>query len=191
MSRCAVLESSSGRPGHESECLQQSAGRYSWHALHVKSRHEFVTERDLEQKGIETFLPTIMKMNQWKDRKKLIEYPMFPGYVFVYTQANSEHHLEVLKTRGVVAFVCLEPGIPTLVSSDEMETLQRMIASGREIDLFPHLSQGACVRIKSGPLKGAAGILNRKCEEYSFMINVELLGRSVAVKISPYELETA
>jgi transcriptional antiterminator NusG len=50
-----------------------------WYAIWTRSRHEGVVRDQLEQKGIEAFLPTIPKWSRWKDRKKKIEWPLFPG----------------------------------------------------------------------------------------------------------------
>lgn len=55
----------------------------NWYAVYVKSRYEFVVSEELQRKGIETFLPSITKLNRWKDRKKLVEVPLFPSYLFV------------------------------------------------------------------------------------------------------------
>ena len=94
-----------------------------WYAVHVKSRHEFIAADDLARKGIETYLPTMNRLSQWKDRKKLIARPLFPGYVFVRVPRYPGAFLEVLKTRGVVAFVSLEPATPAKISADEIDSL--------------------------------------------------------------------
>ena len=62
-----------------------SAGRddgENWFALWIRSRHEQVVREQLEQKRIETFLPTVTRWSRWKDRKKKIDWPLFPGYCF-------------------------------------------------------------------------------------------------------------
>jgi len=164
--------------------------RTCWYVIHVRSRHEFVVYADLLGKGMEAFLPSVKKYSQWKDRRKLIEYPLFPGYVFVRVPVYPGAFLAVLKTRGVAAFVCLEPGAPTPVVPEEIESLKLMIESGRSLDVYPHLKEGERVRLKNGPLKNAEGILTKKENEYLFSVNVELLGRSIAVKVAAHDLET-
>ena len=37
----------------------------------------------LERKQVGTFLPTITRWSHWKDRRKKIAWPLFPGYCFV------------------------------------------------------------------------------------------------------------
>jgi transcriptional antiterminator NusG len=161
----------------------------NWYAVYVKSRHEFVVVNELRQKQIETFLPSVKKSSQWKDRKKIIEYPLFPGYVFARVPARPESFLNVLKTRSVVTLISQEPGVPTAIGPEEIYALKRLIESGREIDVYPHLKEGMRVRVKSGPLAGVEGILSNKETEYNFHINVELLGRSVGVSIAPDNIE--
>ena len=51
-----------------------------WYALWTRSRHEQVVREQLEQKHIESFLPTVTRWSRWKDRKKKIDWPLFPGY---------------------------------------------------------------------------------------------------------------
>ncbi|MFA5074102.1 MAG: UpxY family transcription antiterminator [Nitrospirota bacterium] len=161
----------------------------SWYAVHVKSRHESVAAGGLQEKRIEAFLPVVKKTNQWKDRKKLIEYPLFPGYLFVRVIPSPDRFLAVLKTRGVLTFISLEPGIPTAVTSDEILALQILMKSGREINIYPHLKEGTPVRIKSGPLRNAEGILGTREHEHFFQVNISILGRSVGITLSADEIE--
>ncbi len=163
----------------------------NWYAVYVKPRHEFVAFGELQRKRLEAFLPSVKRMSQWKDRKKLIEYPLFPGYVFVQVPSYPGAFLTVLKTRGVVSFIALEPGKPTPAAPEEISSLRLIIESGNDIDIYPHLKEGTRVRVTSGPLKYAEGILSKREDEYLFVVNIELLGRSVAVKICVHDIEPA
>ena len=51
----------------------------AWYAIWTRSRHEQVVREQLEKKGFEAFLPTIARWSRWKDRKKKIDWPLFPG----------------------------------------------------------------------------------------------------------------
>lgn len=165
--------------------------RRDWYVIYVKSRQDFTTASELVKKGIPVFIPTFKKLSQWTDRKKLIEYPMFPGYVFVQVPAAPGAFLDVLKTRGVVSFVSLEPGTPTPVNQAELTALRLLIESGRKIDVRPELGEGTRVRLRSGALVDACGILSKKENELMFVVNIELLGRSVAVRVSSRDIEAA
>ena len=41
-----------------------------------------MVRQELEHLEIEAFLPTITKWSRWKDRKKQVDWPLFPGYCF-------------------------------------------------------------------------------------------------------------
>jgi transcription antitermination factor NusG len=162
-----------------------------WYALYIKSRHEFVTQNELLQKEIVTYLPTFRLRRQWKDREKCVVFPIFPGYLFVCVEPVPEQFLNVLKTRGAVSFVSMEPGSPTPVPFEEINSLRIMIESGEEFDIYPHLKEGTLLRVKNGPLRGAEGTLVKKENGYLFFVHIELFGRSVGVRMYAEDLEAA
>jgi transcription antitermination factor NusG len=162
-----------------------------WFALSVRSRHEFVVHDALRQKGVETFLPFVKRVRQWKDRKTTVEFPLFPGYLFVSIFPRAEEFMKVVTIRGSVTFISLVPGYPTPVPTEEIDSLKIVLDSGSAFDVYPQFKAGARVRIKKGPLSGAEGVLTNKDDQQVFLVNVELLGRSVGVKIQAQDIETA
>jgi transcription antitermination factor NusG len=163
----------------------------NWYAVYVKSRHEFVARGELMKKGIETFLPATRRLSQWKDRNKMIEFPLFPSYLFVCVPPQPDAFLDVLKTRGAVRLISLEPGNPTPVCDEEISSLRLLLDSGEEFDIYPNLKKGDRVRVRRGPLTGAEGTLEVKNDQCRFLINVELLGRSIGVNIYADDIEAA
>ena len=162
---------------------------FDWYAIYVKSRHEFVVQDQLFKKEIETFLPAVTRLRQWKDRKKQINFPLFPGYLFVNIQPSPEQILSVLKTKGVINFVSAEPGYPTAVPPEEINSLKLLIESGKPIDVFSHIKEGSRIRVIRGPLSGAEGTLQKKGDQYMFVVNIDILSRSVGVKIHAEDIE--
>jgi len=160
-----------------------------WFVLFVRSKHEFVVERELLRKNIETFLPTVQKFRQWTDRKKLINFPLFPGYLFVHMNPCPEEFTKVLKTTGSVKLISSEIGNPTPVPTEEILSLKILMENTRDFDIYPYLREGSRIRIKKGPLKGIEGILKIKESQYMCIINIEILGRSIGVKIYVDDLE--
>ncbi len=163
----------------------------NWYALYVKSRHEFTVSEELQRKGVETFLPSVTKLSQWKDRKKRVEFPLFPGYLFVSIAPEPEKFLNVIRTRGTVTFVSLEPGCPTPVAPEEISALKIILAGGEEVDIYPRLKQGSRVRMKNGVFRGAEGILEKKEDRHMLVVGIKLLGRSVGVKVYAEDVEAA
>jgi len=87
----------------------------AWYAVWTRSRHEQVVREQLERKGLEAFLPTITRWSHWKDRKKQIDWPLFPGYCFV--RFNGAERLPVLKCTGVVNIVSFDGDIVAIPST--------------------------------------------------------------------------
>jgi Transcription termination factor nusG len=52
------------------------------HALSAKPRHEKAVAHNLEIQKLESLLPLSFTWRIWSDRKKEVEMPLFPGYVF-------------------------------------------------------------------------------------------------------------
>lgn len=170
--------------------MEQHENGKNWYVLRVRSKHEFVTHTELCKKGIDTYLPTVKKLSQWKDRKKLIEFPLFPGYLFTNININSRDYYNTLKTRGAVGIISLVAGRPAPVPSVEIDSLRILVGSGQELDIYPHLKEGTKVVVKRGLLKGAKGVLTRKEDHCIFSVDIVLLGKSVGAKIPADSIET-
>lgn len=161
-----------------------------WTAVYVRSRHEFKVYDRLQKGGLEAFLPYVKRLSKWKDRKKLISFPLFPGYLFVRIRRHSyDDLLAVLKDRAVVGFVGGTPGNPECVPDEQIDSLKRLLDNESAIDPYPYVKEGQRVRIKKGPLTGACGILLDKGKQHLFIVSVDLFCRSVSVKIDASDVE--
>src|SRR3989454_10559675 len=83
--------------------MPEASGEARWYALKTKSRHEKMVRDRLAGQGIEPLLPTIIRLSQWKDRRKEIVVPLFSGYCFA--QFAWSNPLAVEKNSGVVEIV--------------------------------------------------------------------------------------
>jgi transcriptional antiterminator NusG len=160
-----------------------------WYAVHVRSRHEAKVADRLAMKEIETFLPQVERVRKWKDRKKLIAFPLFPGYIFVHTSRQSRNLLSVLKVAGVVRIICTIPGEPDPIPEDQILSLKKLVDNKGELDPYPYLNEGQRVRIITGPLQGVEGILVEKLDKHILVLSVDVLRQGVALTISASEVE--
>jgi transcription antitermination factor NusG len=160
-----------------------------WYAIYVRSRHEFKVLDRLSRAGIEVFLPTVERLSRWKDRRKIVTFPLFPGYLFVHINRSHQDMLAVLKTDGVVRFLSSRRGEPEPVPTEQIMSLKRLVESKETINPYPFLKEGERVRIIRGPLTGAIGILVRRYDQHIFVVSIDILGRSVSVKIDATDVE--
>jgi transcriptional antiterminator NusG len=160
-----------------------------WYAVHTKSRHEFQVMDRLKLKGVNAFLPVVERLRKWKDRKKIIAFPLFPGYLFVNISKDSQSMLSVLKVAGVVRLLCTLPGEPDPIPDDQIISLQRLIENKEALDHYPYLNEGQKVRIIKGPLSGVEGILVEKLDKHLLILSVDVLRQGVALTINASDVE--
>ncbi|MBI5182734.1 MAG: UpxY family transcription antiterminator [Nitrospirae bacterium] len=161
----------------------------SWYALHVRSRHEFQVCDRLTKEGTEAFLPVVERLSRWKDRKKLINFPLFSCYLFVHIADNYKKRLNVLKTKGVVRLLGASPDRPEPVPEEQIISLKRLIDNKTCLDPYPYLKEGQRVRIKKGPLTGVEGILIEKLGQHMLVLSVDIIQQGVSLKIEASEVE--
>ena len=157
-----------------------------WYALHTRSRHEKVVRDQLSAKGITNLLPLWHKRSVWKDRVKMVDVPLFSGYIFSHFALKSK--LEVLQTVGVVRIVGLN-GQAIPVPEEQIQAVQTMVEKRLHYDPHPFLQEGMRVRVKHGVLKGAEGVLLAKKQHYRLVISIDLIQKSVAVDIDSADVE--
>ena len=162
------------------QILPASDSEVSWYALWTRSRHEQVVRGQLEQKQIDAFLPTVTRWSRWKDRKKRIDWPLFPGYCFA--RFDPRERLAVLKCVGVVNIVSLE-GEPAAIPEQEIDSIRRLVESDFAYDPCPMIREGMMVEVVHGPLKGVVGRLIRKNDKARLVLSVDLIGQAVSVEV--------
>ena len=159
--------------------------------MYVKPHHEFLVQSDLVGKGGEVYLPAVNKVRQWKDRKKRIDFPLFPGYLFARVVPGAEQFLGLVRTRGVMKILSAVPGHPTPVPDAEISALKRLLSSDKELDIHPELQAGKAVRIKKGIFEGVEGVVSKKGDQFLLHVNISMLGRCVTVKMFADDVELA
>jgi transcription antitermination factor NusG len=166
------------------------SGEASWYAVHTKARHEKRVAAQMEEKRVFTFLPLLQQIHRWSDRNEKVEVPLFSCYAFVRIVQTNEERLKVLRTPGVLGFVgCERQG--TAIPKEQIESLRAMTGAAAKCFAHPFIEAGKRVRIRGGSLNGVEGILVRQGEDRSLVVSIELLQRSVAIRVEGYDIECA
>jgi transcription antitermination factor NusG len=152
----------------------------AWYAVWTRSRHEQVVREQLEGKGFEAFLPTITRWSRWKDRKKKVDWPLFPGYCFA--RFGTRDRLPILKCTGVVSIVAFNGEIVP-IPDYEIDSIRRLVQSDLQFDPCPLIREGTMVEVVHGPLKGVVGRLLRKGAHARLVLAVDLIGQAVSVEV--------
>jgi transcription antitermination factor NusG len=156
-----------------------------WFAMQVVPQHEKKVAVLLEHKGYRQFLPTYKASRKWSDRVKLIDLPLFPGYVFCRTQRSLIGR--ALGTPSIYRVVSFG-GRPYPVPEEEITALQQVVHSQRDVCSVPYLAVGRRVEVKTGPLTGVRGFIAQIKNRIRLIISVDLISRSVSVDVHASEV---
>jgi len=151
-----------------------------WFALRVRPRSEKVVAGSLRHKGCEEFLPLYRQKRRWSDRTAEVDLPLFPGYVF--SRFDVRERLPILMIPGVMHVVGIGKA-PLAVDDREIEALRLLVSSQLPLEPWPFRHIGRPVRIVSGPLAGAEGLLESVKARQRLVVSVTILQRSVAVEV--------
>jgi transcription termination/antitermination protein NusG len=159
-----------------------------WLAVHTYPRHEKRVASMLTLKAIDNYLPIVTRLHAWSDRRKKIDLPLFPNYVFVHIHPSAESRVGVLQVPGVVQFVgCGKQIVP--IPPEQIENIRTLLANKIALDPYPFLKLGQRVRIRGGALDGVEGVLVRRNGTRRLIISVDSLERSLSMCVEGLDVE--
>lgn len=166
-------------PSDSLELTSATLTQVPWLVIHTRSHHERKVAKQLADRAIPSLVPVYRSIRRWKDRRKELEMPLFPGYCFV--QVDLMERLRILQVPGVVNFVSFQ-GRPAPVPEREMEAIRRG-SNGPNLQPHPYLRAGRRVRVQHGPMAGVEGFFVRWKDRTRIVISISLIQRSVAVEV--------
>lgn len=137
-----------------------------------------VAER-LQQVGIECYCPLIIKVQQWSDRKKKVEIPLFNSYVFV--QVSDADRNSVFQIPGVVRYL-FWLGKPAIVRDEEINIIKKSLKSSNIADIsVTSLQVGDKIKLESGAFNNQNAIVQEVSNTHYILI-LESLGCVLKIK---------
>ena len=157
----------------------------NWYILYTLTKHEKRVNQFLEKFDIESYLPLQMVWRQWSDRKKKIEVPLFPNYVFM--RSRPEELYKVLTIPGVLKYLSNSDG-PEKVDDLQIRFIKNILNEDFQITTHS-LTEGDIVEFISGPFSGLQGILLRQSCKSKVAVTIRQLNRTITVETGSYRLE--
>lgn len=164
----------------------------AWYACYTRARHEKKVDARLTERGFETYLPLIPRKRQWHDREKIVEWPLFPSYIFV--RCRLERMADILVTPGISTVVRFN-GSPAVVPAEQIENVRRFTRAlleqeTSECEPEPLVYRGQHVRVTSGPFEDVEGVvLEERGERTAIGIGVEVVGQGIRLEVETRVLE--
>ena len=160
---------------------------YNWHAIYTKARAEKKAYEVLTENGINTFLPLQKTLRQWKDRKRWVELPLFPSYIFVRVSLKEYDH--ALQNPYSVCYVRIEKKAVSIPDSD-IESIKTLLERKYELEVSNQKFEiGEKVMIKLGQLAGMKGELVEIRGKHKVLLRIEAIGQSILFNVPIAELK--
>lgn len=159
-----------------------------WYVFYTYPKFERKVQDYLLKDNYESFLPMHWVLRQWSDRKKRLEVPLFPNYIFINIERNKI--FEVLQTPKLISCVTFNK-IPAFLKQKEVECIKKIVKNEYPFEVSSNLNIGDSVIITQGALMGMEGILVEERGNHRFALKIESLQQSVIVNIPSNCIEFA
>ena len=145
----------------------------NWYVLYTKPKWEKKVTEKLQQIGITAYCPVITKVQQWSDRKKKVEMPLFSSYVFVQVEERDRN--AVFAVSGVIRYL-FWLGKPAIVKDREIVAIQQWLLEPDFFEVEVRTWQpGDRVVLEQGVFKDQLAVV-QEVKSSSYVLVLEALG---------------
>lgn len=162
----------------------------SWYLIYTKPRQEKVLSGQLQENEIEYFLPTVKTLRTWHDRKKFIDLPLFPSYVFVYLK-DTQQYYNAVNSDGFLCFVRSGKEM-VRVGQQVINEIKVITDHGKDVEVSQeYFAPGQQLVIQKGPLTGLTCQVVEHNKKQKILVRIDLLQRSILATLPPACLVSA
>lgn len=137
----------------------------NWYAVFVESNKEMLVKQWIKYLFKECNCYSIVPKRKLIERKKgkinEVVRKLFPGYVFIYTDMSVEIYYKLTGIPGVLKILRQDGTYYSKINDEEMKPILKLIGNGEIIDYTQIYVEKTKVFVKSGPLKGMEGIIQK------------------------------
>ena len=155
-----------------------------WYVAHTRPRCEKKLLQFCEREKIAASLPCYRAVHKYRGKAVTFRKPLFPGYVFLQmlparrtTILQNDHLANLLEVTDQELF--------TRQLGDVMLALETDL----EIRLAPNICEGLRVKIKTGPLRGIEGWVEKRHGLTTVLLRLDFISQAAAVKMDASDLE--
>lgn len=159
-----------------------------WFALYVQPRKEKVVEKELLKRGFEVYLPIRTELRKWKDRKKIVEMPLFTSYIFTHIEDNDMW--EIVQVSGCIKFIWFN-GKPCPIPENQIDSIKMLLEKNIEIEFDNEIlpSKGDRIKIIEGGFAGLVGVIKHKGDKNNFAVRIDSLGVDLTITLNKSNLK--
>jgi transcriptional antiterminator RfaH len=155
-----------------------------WLVAHTRPRCEKKLVEFCDRGELSASLPCYRVAHKYRGKTVVFQKPLFPGYVFLHISKedrnkvfNSDYVANLLDVVDQELFV------------QQLDGILRATETDLEIRLAPTIGEGMRVKIKSGPLRGLEGWVEKRHGMSVVLLRLDFIGQAAAVKLEATDLE--
>lgn len=149
-----------------------------WYVAHSRPRCEKKLFDYCQRERVAATLPCYSSAHKYRGKTVIFQKPLFPGYVFLHFPPQMRL---LIRQCDYLA---------NLLEVEDQATLERQLQeimlaleAGLEVRLAPTIGEGAQVRIKSGPLRGVEGWVEKRLGLDTVLLRLDFISQAAAVRI--------
>lgn len=160
-----------------------------WYVLYTRPSHEKKVAASLSEKDIRCYLPLIRSLRTLGSKRKIVDVPLFPSYLFIYLEEMQQYY-SGLDLEGVLNYVKIGRDIAR-VQDEVVESIRLSVASGEPLEVSTeHFLPGEQLLLKDGPLAGlACEVINYNGRD-KYLVRVRLMNRCILISADAANLLT-
>lgn len=168
------------------EDVQIQSGTPVWHVAHVKPRCEKKMAEYCAKNAVMCELPLREETKIYQRRRVTVSKPVFPGYCFLYY--GESDRVTLLKSNLLVRVLTVMDQAKLV---RELQQIRQALAVDPSLNACAAFEKGKRVAIRSGPFRGLEGVVQMVRGKARVILNVEMIGRGLAVEVGMEVLEPA
>lgn len=155
-----------------------------WYVVHTQPQGEIRAKANLERQGYCVYLPRCRKWRRHARRTEIVAAPLFPRYLFVRLDIESQRWRPVLSTLGVANLIC-RGGAPMPVPEGIVEAIKAHEDAGHFVDLARQASfrLGDKVQVMAGPFADHVARFEGLDDAQRVTLLLKLLGRELRISV--------
>lgn len=153
----------------------------NWYLIQCRPKQEQRAQEHLQNQGFESFLPRLQAERIKKGKRQHCDEPLFPGYLFIRLDPQTQNWSTIRSTRGVRQLVQFG-GHPAEVPQDIITELQQQ--QQKQTEPAPALQAGQKLRITQGPFAQLQAIFENYDGEERVIVLLELLHKQHRLKLN-------
>jgi transcriptional antiterminator RfaH len=161
-------------------------GGLRWVAFYTLSRREKDLMRKLEAAEVAFYAPLIRRrLKSAGGRVRDSHVPLFSGYVF--SRVDDDQRRAALATNTIARWL---PIVDEAALLADLRAIKRLIDTDQPLTPEARIEPGQLVRVRSGPLRGLEGTVERRHGGQRLVVAVRFLNQGASVELEDVDLET-